>query len=101
MMRRMGWFGVLVAAVFMVSGFVGLSAETVSAQKRITMKGGQIWGVYNRWTSAYAVYLTKELAGIQVSSESSTGASEKDRSVNSGAVELALTFSSESFLGVV
>ncbi len=98
-MKRIGWIGVLVAAVFMVSGFVGLSPETASAQKRITMKGGQIRGAYNRWTSAYAVYLTKELDGVQVSSESSTGASENVRTVNSGAVELALTFSSETFLG--
>ena len=86
-------------ALFVVSGFVGFSVETATAQKRITMKGGQIRGAYNRWTSAYAVYLTKELSGIQVSSESSTGASENVRSVNSGAVELALTFSSETFLG--
>ncbi len=33
MMKRIGWIGVLVAAVFLVSGFVGLSAETASAQK--------------------------------------------------------------------
>ena len=90
--------GVL-AAVLLVAGSIGLSADTAAAQKRITMKGGQIRGAYNRWTSAYAIFLTKEMDGIQVSSESSTGASENVRSVNSGAVKLALTFSSESYLG--
>ncbi|MEE9257127.1 MAG: TAXI family TRAP transporter solute-binding subunit [bacterium] len=97
MKSRIGWLVGIIAAVFLVSG--GFSPETASAAKSITMKGGQIRGAYNRWTSAYAVFLTKELDGIQVSSESSTGAAENVRAVNSGAVELALTFSSESYLG--
>ncbi len=98
-MKKIRW-GLAAAAValLVIAQFVA-APSTVSAQKRITLKGGQIRGAYNRWTSAYAVYLTKELKGIEVSSESSTGSSENVRAVNSGSVELALTFSSDSFLG--
>jgi TRAP transporter TAXI family solute receptor len=99
MMRKTRWCFILAAAVLIAVVHIGVMPQAASAQKRITMKGGQIRGAYNRWTSAYAVYLTKELPGIQVSSESSTGSSENVRSVNSGAVELALTFSSDSYLG--
>ena len=97
MKSRMGCLVGMIAAVFLVLG--GFSPGTASAAKSITMKGGQIRGAYIRWTSASAVFLTKELDGIQVSSETSNGAAENVRAVNSGAVELALTFSSETFLG--
>ncbi len=98
-MTRIRWAllpGAIALIVF--AQFVAVPSTAV-AQQRITMKGGQIRGAYNRWTSAYAVYLTKELKGVQVSSESSTGSSENVRAVNSGAVEIALTFSSDSYLG--
>ena len=95
-MIRTRWASLLGAAVIMFAAQFGAVLPEASAQQRITMKGGQIRGAYNRWTSAYAVYLTKELKGVQVSSESSTGSSENVRAVNSGSVEIALTFSSDS-----
>ena len=98
-MIRTRWASLLGAAVIMFAAQFGAVLPEASAQQRITMKGGQIRGAYNRWTSAYAVYLTKELKGVQVSSESSTGSSENVRAVNSGSVEIALTFSSDSYLG--
>ncbi len=98
-MTRTRWASFLTAAAILLAAHFGAVPPDASAQQRITMKGGQIRGAYNRWTSAYAVYLTKELKGVQVSSESSTGSSENVRAVNSGSVEIALTFSSDSFLG--
>lgn len=93
------WTASLIAMALAISAQFAAAPPEAAAQQRITMKGGQIRGAYNRWTSAYAVYLTKELPGVQVSSESSTGSSENVRAVNSGAVEVALTFSSDAFLG--
>ncbi len=93
------WTSSLIAAALALSAQFGAMPPDAAAQQRITMKGGQIRGAYNRWTSAYAVYLTKELPGVQVSSESSTGSSENVRAVHSGSVEVALTFSSDAFLG--
>ena len=65
MKTRYGWMLGVVAAVLLVAGSIGLSADTAAAQKRITMKGGQIRGAYNRWTSVYAIFLTKELDGFR------------------------------------
>ena len=98
-MTRTRWASLLTAAAFLLAAHFGAALPDASAQQRITMKGGQIRGAYNRWTSAYAVYLTKELKGVQVSSESSTGSVENVRAIHSGSVEVALTFSSDSFLG--
>ncbi len=98
-MTGIRWTSLLGAVAFLFAAQFGAVLPEASAQQRITMKGGQIRGAYNRWASAYAVYLTKELKGVQVSSESSTGSSENVRAVNSGSVEIALTFSSDAFLG--
>ena len=98
-MTKTRWTSLVCAAAFLLAAQFGAVLPEASAQQRITMKGGQIRGAYNRWTSAYAVYLTKELKGVQVSSESSTGSVENVRAIHSGSVEVALTFSSDSFLG--
>ena len=98
-MAKTKWTSLLSAAALMIITQFGAMPPDAAAQQRITMKGGQIRGAYNRWTSAYAVYLTKELKGVQVSSESSTGSVENVRAIHSGSVEVALTFSSDSFLG--
>lgn len=98
-MKKVRWGFVAMAAALLVIAQFGAAPSAYSAKTSITMKGGQIRGAYNRWTSAYAVFLTKEIPNLQVSSESSTGSSENVRAVNSGSVELALTFSSDSYLG--
>jgi len=85
------------AAFFLAAGHFGVLPTPAVAQQRITIKGGQIGGAFNRWTSAWAVFLTKELKGIQVSSESSTGSPENARAVESGSVEMGLVFASDLY----
>ena len=80
-MKKIRWGLVVAAAAVLVIAQFGAAPSANSATKRITMKGGQIRGAYNRWTSAYAIYLTKEIKGLEVSSESSTGSSENVRAV--------------------
>jgi len=70
---------------------------TVHAEQRLVIKGGQIGGAYNRWTSAWAVYLSKTIDGAKFSSESSTGSPENVRAAGSGAVDFAMTFASDLY----
>jgi len=84
--------GIAAAAVLTLSG-------AVLAQEHVGIKGGQIGGAFNRWTSAWSVYLPKVIDGVQFSSESSTGSPENMRAVGSGAADFGLVFASDLFNG--
>lgn len=75
------------------------NGPAVQAQEFISIKGGQIGGAFNRWTSAWAVYLEDEIDGMQFSSESSTGSAENMRAVGGGDAEFGLVFASDLFNG--
>lgn len=69
------------------------------AQQHVAIKGGQIGGAFNRWTSAWSVYLPEAIEGYQFSSESSTGSPENMRAVGSGAADFGMVFASDLFNG--
>lgn len=79
-----------------------LALTTVSgalAQQQVVIKGGQMGGAFNRWTSAWSVYLEKAIPGVKFSSESSTGSAENMRAVGSGSADFGLVFASDLFEG--
>jgi len=79
-----------------------LSATSVpasSADKQYVIKGGQIGGSYNRWSSAWAVHLSKTMKGAKFSSESSTGSPENMRATASGSVDFGMVFASDLYNG--
>jgi TRAP transporter TAXI family solute receptor len=67
------------------------------AQQHVTIKGGQIGGAFNRWTSAWSILLSKEIPDVKFSSESSTGSPENVRAVGSGSAGTGLVFASDLF----
>ena len=75
------------------------AVPAVSADKQLVIKGGQIGGAFNRWTSAWSVYLSKAIDGAKFSAESSTGSPENVRATGSGSVDFALVFASDLFNG--
>lgn len=75
------------------------AVPAVSADKQLVIKGGQIGGAFNRWTSAWSVYLSKTIDGAKFSSESSTGSPENMRATGSGSVDFALVFASDLYNG--
>ena len=93
--RRMKTATISVAAAALLS----IAPATGSfAQEFVAIKGGQVGGAFNRWTSAWAVYLSKALEGYEFSSESSTGSPENVRAVGDGDIEFALAFASDIYL---
>jgi uncharacterized protein len=84
--------GIATAAILTLSG-------AALAQQHVGIKGGQIGGAFNGWTSAWSIYLPKAIDGVQFSSESSTGSPENMRAVGSGAAEFGLVFASDLFNG--
>lgn len=95
--------GIWIRRLTLVAAAVALApyatAPANAADKRVVIKGGQIGGAFNRWTSAWSVYLSKVIDGVQFSSESSTGSPENIRAVGSGNVEFALVFASDLYNG--
>jgi uncharacterized protein len=89
-----------------VAGIAGATAlllmtttSATLAQDHAVIKGGQIGGGFNRWTSAWSIYLSKAIPNVKFSSESSTGSAENMRAVGSGEVDFALVFASDLYDG--
>lgn len=87
------------ATVLTAFALAAANTPVVMAQQHITIKGGQIGGAFNRWTSAWSILLSKEIQGTKFSSESSTGSPENVRAVASGAAGTGLVFASDLFNG--
>jgi len=80
--------------------FLSLIATSAAlAQDHAVIKGGQIGGGFNRWTSAWSIYLSKAIPGVKFSSESSTGSAENMRVAGAGDVDFALVFASDLYDG--
>lgn len=102
-MRRTGWqrngkllfVGVLGAGLALAGGGVGDAAQP----KRIAIIGGQVGGAFNFWTNAMAPLFSKEVPGLEVSVEASTGSPENIRRVNAGEVDMGFAFSSDLYEG--
>lgn len=75
------------------------AVPAIGAEKQYVIKGGQIGGSYNRWSSAWSVYLSEKLDGAKFSSESSTGSPENMRATGSGSVDFGVVFASDLYNG--
>ncbi|MDH3288221.1 MAG: TAXI family TRAP transporter solute-binding subunit [Betaproteobacteria bacterium] len=83
--------------IFVAVALAATTGPIAMAQKHVTIKGGQIGGAFNRWTSAWSILLSKEIPGVKFSSESSTGSPENVRAVGSGSAGTGLVFASDLF----
>lgn len=87
-----------VVAVAIASMATLVSVEA-AAQTRITIKGGQVNGAFNRTASAWAAYVSKNVSGLSVTAEASAGSLDNTRTVNSGEAAMGLAFASELYQG--
>lgn len=87
-----------IIAVAVASTTALVSVDAV-AQTRITIKGGQVNGAFNRTASAWAAYVSKNVAGVSATAEASAGSLDNTRTVNSGEAEMGIAFASELYQG--
>lgn len=88
------------AGVVAAAGLLMTGAPSASfAQDHAVIKGGQIGGGFNRWTSAWSIFLSKAIPGVKFSSESSTGSAENMRAVNDDEADFGLVFASDLYDG--
>jgi TRAP transporter TAXI family solute receptor len=83
--------------IFVAVALAATTGSVAMAQEHVTIKGGQIGGAFNRWTSAWSILLSKEIPDVKFSSESSTGSPENVRAVGSGSAGTGLVFASDLF----
>ncbi|MBI3128672.1 MAG: TAXI family TRAP transporter solute-binding subunit [Candidatus Tectomicrobia bacterium] len=86
------WTAILAAALL---GWALPQPAAEGAVKRITLLGGQVGGAWNPWASAMSVDFSKNIPGLNVSSEAGTGSPENVRRVHRGEVETGFGFSSD------
>lgn len=100
-MNRLASRSRLGAGVLALATLLSMTSATpaASAEKQYVIKGGQIGGSYNRWSSAWAVYLSKKMKGAKFSSESSTGSPENMRATATGSVDFGMVFASDLYNG--
>lgn len=94
-MKRNLWDKGLWAVILTVT-LMGWGAAEAATQ-RITLLGGQVGGAWNPWASAMSVDFSKNIPGLNVSSEAGTGSPENVRRVHRGDVETGFGFSSDIY----
>lgn len=82
-----------------VASTTALVSTDAAAQTRITIKGGQVNGAFNRTASAWAAYVSKNVTGLSATAEASAGSLDNTRTVNSGEAEMGIAFASELYQG--
>ena len=71
--------------------------DVAAADTRITIKGGQVRGAYNRTASAWSIYLSKNVSGVKATAEASAGSLDNIRAVNGGQAEMGMVFASDLY----
>lgn len=92
---RLGTCLLLVILVAAAPPLTGAPVAQAGQVKRIAIIGGQTGGAFNFWTNAMAPLFSKEVAGVEVSVEASTGSPENIRRVNAAEVDMGFAFSSD------
>ena len=84
--------GFLLAAATAV---LASGATASAADMRLTINGGQTKGTFNRVASGWAVYITKNIGGVNASSKASAGSLDDTRQVDAGKADLGLGFATD------
>ncbi len=96
MKRSMMVFMATALAVFLLAG-----VSPAEAQKKtfLAFGGGPTGGTFNYFANGIAIYLSRALPNIEISSEGSGGSGENLRRVDSGQVDFGIVYSGDAFLG--
>lgn len=88
------------AGILLAGGaVVALPMWAGAADTQLTIKGGQISGAFNRVASGWAAFITKDVAGVKASAESSAGSLDNTRTVNAGKADMGIVFASDLYQG--
>ncbi len=95
MMKRV--FACMLALAFI---FTMISADQAHARKTfLAIGGGPVGGTFNYFANAIAIYLTKHLPNVEVSSEGSGGSAENVKRVHRHDVDFGISYAGDIFLG--
>ncbi|MCP4397330.1 MAG: TAXI family TRAP transporter solute-binding subunit [bacterium] len=73
--------------------------QELLAKDFLAMGGGPVGGTFNYFSNAIAIYLSKNLSDVEVSSEGSGGSGENLRRVHRHDVDFGITYAGDIFLG--
>jgi hypothetical protein len=96
----------MLRVIFVVTAIwfcLGVSSANAQKVERITMAGGPSTGVFGIFATGIGTYLSKNVAGLDVSVAATSGSTENPRRVSAKEAEMGLSFSSdlhEAFFGL-
>ncbi len=93
-MKKTWMWGVGVLAVAALA-----VAPVALAKKRLAFGGGPTGGTFEHFSNAFAILLSKNIDGVEVSSEGSGGSAENLKRLNNGDVDFGIVYSVDLWLG--
>lgn len=89
------WMKLAAVMLIAIAGFVGSAVGASAQTERITMVGGPPAGVFGIFATGIGTYLSKNVAGLDVSVAATAGSVENIRRVNAKDAEMGISFSSD------
>lgn len=93
--------GLMFVLAAIVALFMFTSIPPAEAQRKafLAFGGGPTGGTFNYFANGIAIYLSRALPNVEISSEGSGGSGENLRRVNSGQVDFGIVYSGDAYLG--
>lgn len=96
MKRSMMVFMAAVLAIFLCAG---VSPAEAQGKTFLAFGGGPTGGTFNYFANGIAIYLSRALPNVEISSEGSGGSGENLRRVHLGQVDFGIVYSGDAYLG--
>ncbi|NCC25982.1 MAG: TAXI family TRAP transporter solute-binding subunit [Deltaproteobacteria bacterium] len=86
-------------AIIAMALSLSLQPSSAQAKKFLAFGGGPTGGTFNYFANGIAIYLGKNLADVEISSEGSGGSGENLRRLNQAQIDFGIVYSGDAYLG--
>lgn len=93
---KFNWRLTVLSALVLMTG---AWSATVVAKDYLAYGGGPVGGTFNYIANAMAIYLSKNLDDVEVSSEGSGGSTANLKRLNKGEIDFGIVYSGDAYLG--
>ncbi|SFM81408.1 TAXI family TRAP transporter solute-binding subunit [Thermodesulforhabdus norvegica] len=96
-MRRFGRLAMSLALIGMLA--LGIGTTVFAAKAFLAFGGGPVGGTFNYFANAIAIYLTKNVPDVEVSSEGSGGSAENLKRLHRHDIDFGIVYAGDLYLG--
>ncbi|HDQ39553.1 MAG TPA: TAXI family TRAP transporter solute-binding subunit [Desulfonatronum sp.] len=96
-MKKGLWLFIVGMAAFLLCA--GITSAEAQKKSYLAFGGGPTGGTFNYFANGIAIYLSKALPDVEISSEGSGGSGENLKRVHAGQVDFGIVYSGDAYLG--